>query len=636
MSDLVCLQTLFNSRNALLHTFSPSNFHVAIFVPSNCLQLVVEVLVARDGLLETLALTHGLDDLTNNAGGVKGATTGQNLPVVKHQLWEGLATGGGTEIGVESERLGDGQVCLDVEQWGTGTLGLLENVTSSAGEDTVDTTHGLLWNLDLDQEDWLEETWLGEQGRCQQHTTGSWDDLSTTTVDSIGVEGDIHDVEANVAHRLLGNWTFLGSPLETGDNGVLDFVEVLDGLGLVNEQVGTVGVWAETPDLTGIGDVPSVLVSENTGTSLDIVTWGDLARLNVAGNLLSHGLCDHVDTVVLVGRLGEGLDAGLGGDGLTVLDDGVGNAERHTGVVLLEILQANLQVQLTGTGDNVLTGLGDVGQDTRIGLGQTLETFDQLGQIVGVLDLDGALHNGGDGELHDLQVVRGLRGGEGTRLEQELVNTDQTKNVTSWHILDWLGVTTHHENGTLDGLDEHVLLLAGDVVWSLNADLETGAGGTREDTTESVETTLVGSWHHLGDVQHERSLGVTVADTNGRLVIWRTLVKGLHTVRLGGLWGWKVENHHLHEGIGGWQELAHDNLEELLALEVLLVTNKLDLKLLQELGGLVLLEVHDTVENAEDGVQTELVESTLKGLALVSANLGPLLGVWVEVGFALF
>jgi hypothetical protein len=34
------------------------------------------------------------------------------------------------------------------------------------------------------------------------------------------------------------------------------------------------------------------------------------------------------------------------------------------------------------------------------------------------------LHNGGDGELHDLHVVGGLISGEGTGLEQELVDTD--------------------------------------------------------------------------------------------------------------------------------------------------------------------------------------------------------------------
>jgi len=413
----------------------------------------------------------------------------------------------------------------------------------------------------------------------------------------------------------------------TGHNGVLDFAEVLDGLGLVNEQVGTVGVGTEAPNLTGVSDVPSVLVSKDTGTSLKIVTGSDLAGLDVLGDLLREGLGDHVDTVVLVGGLGQSSHAGLLGNGLAVLDDGVGDAERDTSVVLLEILQANLEVELTGTSNDVLTGLSDVGKNARVGLGETLKTFDELGKIVGVLDLDGALHDGGDGELHDLHVVSSLVGGEGTRLEQELVNTDKTKNVTGGHILDGVSVTTHHENGTLDALDEHVALAARDVVRALDADLDTRLGGTGEDTTEGVETALVGGGNHLGDVDHEGTLGVTVTDTDGRRVVLGTLVEGLNTVLLGGLGRGKVDNHHLEEGVGGRQELAHDDLEEGLALEVLLLTNELDAELLNESVGGILLALHDGVEDLEDGVQAELVEGTLNTLI---GSLGPLLGLGVE------
>lgn len=555
--------------------------------------------------------------------------------MVEHHLWEGLAGGVGTEISVEAEGLVDWQVSLDVEQRSTWTLDLLEDVTSPPGKDGVDTTHGVLWNLDLDQEDWLKERWVSQESGSVQDTTSSWDDLSTTTVNGISVESDIHDVEADRAHWLLGNWTLLGGPLETRNNGILDFVEVLDGLGLVNKDVGTRGVWTETPDLPGVGDIPAVLVGEDTGTSLEIVTWADLTGLDVLGDLLRERGGNDIETVVLVWRLGQGSHARLGGDGLTVLDDWVGDTEWDTSVVFLEILQANLQVELTSTSNDVLTGLGDVGQDTWVRLGETLKTLDKLWQVVGVLDLDGALHNRRDRELHDLHVVGSLGGGKSTRLEQELVNTDETKDVTGWNILNWLGVTTHHQDGTLDGLDEQVFLLAWGVVWSLDADLKTGADGTGEDTTEGVETTLVGGWHHLGDVKHESTLRVTVTDGNGSLIVWWTLVESLHTVLLSSNWRWKVENHHLKKSISGWQELLHDDLEELLALEVLLVTSKLDLELLAELWNLVLLEVHDSVEDAEDWVKDELTEGTLELLALVVTVLGPLLGLWVEVVVAL-
>lgn len=509
-------------------------------------------------------------------------------------------------------------------------------MTTSTGEHTVDTTHSLLGNLDLNEVDGLLEGRLGKKSGSVKHTTSSRNDLTSTTVNGIGVKGNILDVEADGTHGLLGNGTFLSGPLETRDNGILDFVQVLDSLGLVNEQVGTSGVRTEAPNLTGISDIPAVLIGKDTSAGLEIVTGADLAGLNGLGDLLVQRLSNDVKTVVLVGRLGQSSHAGLAVDGLAVLDDGVGDTERNTGVVLLEILQANLQVKLTGTGDDVLTRVGDVGQDARVRLGQTLKTLNKLRKILGVLDLNGALHDGGDGELHDLKVVGILVGGKSTRLEQELVNTDKTENVTSRDILDGLGETAHHENGTLDSLDEKVFLLARSVVRALNADLKTGTDGTGENTTESVETTLIGGRHHLGDVKHERTLGIAVTDSDGVLIVMRTLVKSLHTVLLGSDRRGKVENHHLKKSVGSGKELAHDNLEKLLALKILLVAGELDLKLLEKSGDLISLEVHDGVEDAEDGVQDELVESTLELLALVGAVLGPLLGLGVEVAVALF
>lgn len=311
---------------------------VSIRVDRSCLQLVVEVLNTWNLNLDTLALTHLLDNGTDLGGSVKWGTTWKNLPVVKDGLWESLSGGVGTEISVETEGLHNWEIGLDGEQRGSWTLLLSEDVTTTAGKDTVNAAHGGLWNLNLNQEDWLEKTWLSQQSRGEEDTAGSWDDLSTTSVDGIGVKGNIHDVEANRAHWLLSNWTLAGSPLETGDNRILDLVKVLDGLGLVNENVGTVGIWTETPDLTGVSNVPSVLVSEVTGANLEIVTWANLSVLNVKGNLLSEWLGDHVNTVVLVWRLGESGDAGLSGDSLTVSNDWVGDAEWDTGVVLLKIL----------------------------------------------------------------------------------------------------------------------------------------------------------------------------------------------------------------------------------------------------------------------------------------------------------
>jgi hypothetical protein len=200
--------------------------------------------------------------------------------MIENGLRESLARGVRAEISVEAEGLHDWEISLDGEERSSGTLLFAEDVTSTAGENTIDTTHSTLGNLNLDQENRLKKTWFGKEGRGVQDTAGSWNKLSTTTMDRIGVEGNIHDVESARTHWLFGDWSFTGSPLETGDDGILDFVQVLNGLSLVNQQVGTVSIWAETPDLTGIGDIPAEVVSQDTGTSLEIVTGANSAGLD--------------------------------------------------------------------------------------------------------------------------------------------------------------------------------------------------------------------------------------------------------------------------------------------------------------------------------------------------------------------
>jgi len=202
--------------------------------------------------------------------------------------------------------------------------------------------------------------------------------------------------------------------------------------------------------------------------------------------------------------------------------------------------------------------------------------------------------------------VGSVGGGESSRLEEELINTDETDDVSGRAVLEGLDLSSHHENGTLDRLDEEIVLLSGNVVGTLDTDLGSRLDGSREDTTESVETTLVGGGNHLGDVKHEGSLGVAVTDTDGALVVHRSFVKGLDTVSLSGDGGRKVDDNHLQEGVSSGKELPHHDLEELLALEILLVGGKSDLELLEKGGDLILLEVHDGVEDTEDRVEDEL------------------------------
>lgn len=67
--------------------------------------------------------------------------------MVEHALREGLSTGVGAEVSCEAERLVDRQVCLHHEHGRACDLRLLEHVTTTPVEYSVDTSHGYLGTL---------------------------------------------------------------------------------------------------------------------------------------------------------------------------------------------------------------------------------------------------------------------------------------------------------------------------------------------------------------------------------------------------------------------------------------------------------------------------------------------------------
>lgn len=259
--------------------------------------------------------------------------------MVEHGLGEGLSTGGLTKVGVESERLGDGEVSPHGVHGGSYSLLRVEDVSSSNVQTRVDTSLSRLGNLNLDQEHGLLETGGRQELRGEHDSSGGGHDLTGTSVDRVRVQGDVHNVESDTSQVLLGTGTLLGGPLETGDTRVLDLVQVLDGLGGVDQQVGTGTLGTETPNLPGLGNVPTEFVGHETSSDLEVVTGSDLAGLDGLGELLVERGGGHVDSVVLVLRLGQGDHGGLGLDGLLVSDDGVGLLQGDTSVVVLQVLQ---------------------------------------------------------------------------------------------------------------------------------------------------------------------------------------------------------------------------------------------------------------------------------------------------------
>ena len=65
---------------------------------------------------------------------------------------------------------------------------LREDLPTTPVQTAVDTTNGVLRTLDLDQVNRLLQTGSGEQAGSIANTTAGGDDLSSTTVNGIGVK----------------------------------------------------------------------------------------------------------------------------------------------------------------------------------------------------------------------------------------------------------------------------------------------------------------------------------------------------------------------------------------------------------------------------------------------------------------
>jgi len=523
-------------------------------------------------------------------------------------------------------------VRLHVNEGSSGDGLLTDDNTTTLGETVVNTTDGIFGALDFDEEDgFLEAGASGELGGVNC-TSSSGHDLTTTSVDSIGVEGDIMEVESNTSHVLVGENTFFGGPLEGTFHGVLDFVKELDGLGNINEQVGTSGLGSETPDLECIIGVPFEFISEHDSADLGVLLGGDLFVIDGLGKVITERFGGDEESVMLVGGLGKADLRRFFRDGFLVLDNGVSFSDGALGEIFFEILEANFDMEFSTSGNNVLTGSFGGDLDEGVGLGELSETFDELGEIGGVLDLDGDTHDGGDGVLHNTDAACVFEGGDGSLFDEVLIDTDEGDGVTARYIGDSLDLTSHHDDGSLDVLNVEVSLGSLDVVGSQNSDFLSGGDGSGEDTTEGIESTLVVGGDHLGDEDHESGMSVTVSDSFAGLVVLGSFIKVSSSVLLGDLGRGELHDDLLEEGLSGVNPFLEDALEERLESEFLLLSLELELKLFAHLPDTFEVLVKDVSAHGDDRSHDELDEASGESFTIVTSVLGAeLLVLRVEV-----
>ena len=68
----------------------------------------------------------------------------------------------------------------------------------------------------------LEKSGLGGKDRGVEDTSGGGDNLSTSTVNSVSVKGDVMKIESDSTHVFVAKNSLFGGPVETGFDGILE------------------------------------------------------------------------------------------------------------------------------------------------------------------------------------------------------------------------------------------------------------------------------------------------------------------------------------------------------------------------------------------------------------------------------
>jgi hypothetical protein len=151
---------------------------------------------------------------------------------------------------------------------------------------------------------------------------------------------------------------------------------------------------------------------------------------------------------------------------------------------------------------------------------------------------------------------------------------------------------------------------AWNVVGSHNSDLLSSGDGTTEDTTESVESTLIVGWDHLGDEDHEGTVLVTVLDGLTANILKGTFVELGGSILLGLLGGGQLEDDHLKKSLSGVDPLLVNALHEVLGALILLFGFERDAEGLEHLPDSIEVAVHDVTAELNDRAHDELHEAS--------------------------
>lgn len=249
------------------------------FFFSEFIDVVVELGELR---LETFSESDLIDDLVGERLGI-GEGSRECSPVVEDGLVEGGTAGHLSEFISEIEGFGDGEVGLESDEGCVLDEEFLGDLSSSFCDEAVDVPLEFLGDLDFGEEDGLLDLGFGADLHGLEESARHGDDLVTAAMDVIIMDFSVEDIGAESSDLFAGEDTVGGGFLEGDNDGVLDLIEVLDGLGRVYEDVGVGVEGSEGPDLLGVVSVPVKIVdefvSELLGFEIDLGIFSEVEEI---------------------------------------------------------------------------------------------------------------------------------------------------------------------------------------------------------------------------------------------------------------------------------------------------------------------------------------------------------------------
>mmetsp|Transcript_111213 Transcript_111213/g.295559 ORF Transcript_111213/g.295559 Transcript_111213/m.295559 type:complete len:314 (+) Transcript_111213:152-1093(+) len=283
---------------------------------------VVEELVHGHILAQTLAPAHLQHELAREVrrgrrleraeqdGAVQGVP-GDELPVVEHRLAHGLPRGVGAEVRLKAEGLHGRQVRVHHVHGATRLRQVAHHVPTAPGEHVVDGGHAVRGALNLRELNRLHEPGRGQEEGGVGHAPRGRDDLAAATHGTVLGERRVEDLELHAPDPLVAERTLLAGPLEALDKALLRLRQHalvhFAWQRVVHQHVGTIGLRAEGPDGPCSEQVPIVVLGEEVADSPIVPIDLHFALLDILADTLLKRLSNHVELVLLVGRLREAL-----------------------------------------------------------------------------------------------------------------------------------------------------------------------------------------------------------------------------------------------------------------------------------------------------------------------------------------